>query len=422
MLGLLDCNNFFVSCERALDSTLNGIPVVVLSNNDGCVISRSNEAKGLGIPMGAPAFMYKDLFEKNGVIVLSAKFELYNSLSTQIMRKVCDRVPDNEIYSIDEVFLDFSGFRYFNLTDYCLSLKEEILREFQIPVSIGIAPTKTLCKVASRLAKKHPEYSGIYRLDTPEKIDSALQNLKIEDVWGIGRRLAAKMVDHGIYYCTDLFRVPEIWLRKQMGIHGIRMINELKGIRQIEFQEAQPKKSIATTRSFMEMIADKNALHERVETFAMYCAEKLRRQRSCCKTITVFIQTNRFRSDLPTYQNAASLQLANPSSSTIVLCREASKLFEQIYAEGFHYKKAGVIVSNFVPEDQRIASLFEPDVQDRHQPIMKAMDQLNRKYGKDKIRIGGTSGKNIYGRSILSEEYQKFLSNNILEDSNFRFH
>lgn len=276
--------------------------------------------------------------------------------------------------------------------------------------------------MANRIAKKDQTCQGIYFLDTKEKIGPALENLDIGDVWGIGRRLSVKMMDHGVYKCSDLLRVPEMWVRKQMGVHGIRMINELKGIPYLGFQSPESKKSIATTRSFMEMVVNKAELRERVETFAMYCAEKLRLQHTCCKTITVFVQTNRFRTDLPAYERAASASFSNPTNSTIIICREASKLFEDIFAEGFYYKKAGVIVSDMVPEDQRITSLFEEDLQSRHLPVMRVMDRLNQKYGKDKIRIGSTSGKNIYGREKLSEEYQKLLNNNTLEQSSYRFH
>lgn len=422
MYALLDCNNFFVSCERALDPNFQNVPVVVLSNNDGCVISRSNEAKELGIPMGAPFFKYKDFFEKNNVKVFSAKFELYNHYSTQIMRTVKEFVPEYEVYSIDEVFLDLRGFKYFNLDDYSKKIKDEVLKKFNIPVSIGIAPTKTLCKVANRIAKKNESFLGVYSLDNSEKISHALKNLKIENVWGIGRRYSTKFHDMGIFTCADFLKMPEIWIRKQMGINGVRMIQELKGNPQLILEAPQKKQSIATTRSFMEMITQKEDLAERIETFAMHCAEKLRKQNSCCKSITVFIQTNRFRKDLPSYYNSATVTLSNPSSSTIIICKEVLNLFEKIFSDGYYYKKAGVIVSDFVEENERIVSLFEKDFQEIHAPIMKVMDRMNQKYGKGKIHLGASSGANIYGRTKLSEEYKKALLNNTYEESNYRFH
>lgn len=423
MYALVDCNNFFVSCERTLDPDLEGKPVVVLSNNDGCVISRSKEAKDLGIPMAAPAFKYKELFQKHDVKSFSAKFELYNYKSQQVINIAKSYVLDHEVYSIDELFLDLTGFKYIDMYEYCLKIKEEIREKENIPVSIGIAPTKTLCKVANRIVKDFPEnFNGVYILETPEKIEKALKWLNIENVWGIGRRLAVKMNDSGVYKAWDLLQKPEMWVRKIMGIHGVRMINELKGIRQLELDTPSPKKSIAVTRSFMQMITKKEEVRERVETFGMYCSERLRKQNTCCKMITVFVQTNRFRKDLPEYKNAMTRILSNPTNSSILIGRVVNELFETIYRDGFHYKRAGVIVNDFVPEDQRQISLFEEDIQNQHLPVMKAMDAMNRKFGKDKVRLGSMSGENTFGRAKLSPEYEAFLKKNTLPEANFRFH
>lgn len=423
MYALVDCNNFFVSCERTLDPSLENKPVVVLSNNDGCVVSRSKEAKDLGIPMAAPAFKYKELFKKYDVKSFSAKFELYNFKSQQVINIAKAYVLEHEVYSIDELFLDLTGFKYINLYDYCLEIQHKIQKETHIPVSIGIAPTKTLCKVANRIVKDFPKnFDGVYIMDTPEKIEKALRWLNIGDVWGIGRKLTAKMNDSGVYKAWDLLQKPEMWVRKVMGIHGVRMINELKGIRQLELDAPSPKKSIAVTRSFMEMLMKKDDVRERVETFGMYCSERLRKQNTCCKMVTVFVQTNRFRQDLPEYRNAMTQILPNPTSSSIIIGRAVNELFEAIFKEGFHYKKAGVIVNDFVPEDQRLISLFEEDTQNQHLPVMKAMDAMNKKYGKDKVRLGSMSGENTFGRAQLSPEYEAFLKNNTLTEANFRFH
>ncbi|WP_126653137.1 Y-family DNA polymerase [Chryseobacterium aureum] len=423
MYALVDCNNFFVSCERTLDPDLEGKPVVVLSNNDGCVVSRSKEAKDLGIPMAAPAFKYKELFQKHDVKSFSAKFELYNYKSQQVINIAKSYVLEYEVYSIDELFLDLTGFKYINVHQYCLKIRDEIHEKENIPVSIGIAPTKTLCKVANRIVKEFPDnFKGVYILDTPEKIEKALKWLNIGDVWGIGRRLAAKMHDSGVYKAWDLLQKPEMWVRKVMGIHGVRMINELKGIRQLELDAPSPKKSIAVTRSFMQMLTKKEEVRERVETFGMYCSERLRKQNTCCKMITVFVQTNRFRKDLPEYKNAMTRILSNPTNSSILIGRVVNELFEAVYREGFHYKRAGVMVNDFVPEDQRQIGLFEEDIQNQHLPVMKAMDAMNRKFGKDKVRLGSMSGENTFGRAKLSPEYEAFLKNNTLPEANFRFH
>lgn len=423
MYALVDCNNFFVSCERTLDKTLENQAVVVLSNNDGCVISRSNEAKALGIPMGAPAFKYQAVFEKNNVRVFSAKFELYNYLSQQITALAKSYAMDHEVYSIDELFLDFHGFKYFNLPAYCAELRQKIMDQYQIPVSIGVAPSKTLCKVANRIVKKFPEQfaDGVYILDTPEKIEKALRWLPIKDVWGIGRRYACKMTENGVHKAWDLLQKPDIWLKQTMGVHGIRMMNELKGQPQLILEEPSKKKTICVSRSFMEMIADKEELRERIETFTMYCAEKLRKQHSCCKEITVFIQTNRFRTDLGEYKNGLTVQLPNPSSSSIVLAKAANRIFEAIYRDGYHYKKAGVLVTELIPDNERITSLFVKDDDVRHVPVMKMMDRLNRKFGKDKIRLASMSGKNTFGRAKMSVEYENMLKNNTLPEADYRF-
>lgn len=425
MYALVDCNNFFVSCERTLDSSLENKPVVVLSNNDGCVVSRSREAQDLGIPMGAPAFKYKELFKEHDVKSFSAKFEYYNFKSQQVIKIATSYVDrlDYEVYSIDELFLDLTSFKYVNIYDYCLEIRNRIKAEVDIPVSIGIAPTKTLCKVANRIVKKYPEkFNGVYILDTPDKIEKALKWLPIEDVWGIGWKLGVKMRDNGVNKAWDLLQKPEMWIRKIMGIHGVRMMNELKGIRQLELSAVSPKKSIAVTRSFMEMLTTKEEVRERVETFGMYCSERLRKQNTCCKMITVFVQTNRFRKDLPEYKKAITQILPNPTNSSILIGRVVNELFETIYKEGFHYKRAGVIVNDFVPENERLISLFEKDTQNQHLPVMRAMDALNKKYGKDKVRLGSMSGKNTFGRANLSPEYEAFLKNNTLPEANFRFH
>lgn len=423
MFALLDCNNFFVSCERALDTSLKDVPIVVLSNNDGCVISRSNEAKDLGIPMGAPVFKYKSLFAEHGVKCFSAKFEYYNFKSQQVSTIAKQFSPNFEIYSIDELFLDFHGFKYFDLKNYSHHIRKEILMNTKIPISIGIAPTKTLAKLANRIAKKYPDnFDGVYILDSEDRIEKALKWLDIEDVWGVGRKLSVKMRDYGVNKAWDLLQKPEMWVRKEMGIHGVRMISELKGIPQLVLEEASAKKSIATTRSFIDMISDKELLRERVETFAFTCAEKLRKQNSCCKTVTVFLRTNRFRKDLPEYKNGISVSLPNPSNSSIVLAKAANTIFEIIFKEGFHYKKAGVMVSDFVPENERLINLFEKDVEEKHLSIMKAMDFLNNKYGKDKIRLASQNGKPTYERKLLSKEYEEFLKHNTLPEANFRFH
>lgn len=425
MFALIDCNNFFVSCERTLDKSLIGKPVTVLSNNDGCFISRSQEAKDLGIPMGAPLFKYKKIIETHNIQCLSPKFELYNYKSQQVIRTVSSLIPEYEVYSIDEIFFSLKGFeRFFDIENYCQTIRQKVAVETGIPTCIGIAPTKTLAKLANKIAKKFPDmFNGVYLMDTQEKIEKALKWLPVEDLWGIGRKLAVKMHDAGVYKAHDLTQKPEMWLRKVMGIHGVRMMRELQGIPQLPLEEPSiAKQSIATTRSFIEMIAEKEQLRERIKTFSFVCAEKLRKQNSCCKRITVFIQTNRFHKTSGVYNGVLSYTFPNASSSSVTISKAADILFEALYKEGFRYKKAGVIVTDLIPDNERLINLFEKDIEQKHIPVMKAMDFLNRKYGKDKIRLASQSGKPTYERKNLPPEYEEFLKSNTLPEASFRFH
>ena len=281
MYGLVDCNNFFVSCERTLDPNLEEKPVVVLSNNDGCVVSRSNEAKSLGIPMGAPAFQYRKLFEEHDVKVFSAKFELYNYYSQKVSEISKSYAPEYEIYSIDELFLDFHGFRFVNLESYCAEIRNRIITEHHIPVSIGIAPTKTLCKVANRIVKKFPERfaNGVYTLDTPEKIEKALKWLDIGDVWGIGRQFKKKLEYYSVNTAWDFTQRTKSWVKQHMGVVGERTWLELNGTPCIETEGPPSKKTICTSRSFGEKLTTIEPISEAVANFAAGCAEKLRAQK-----------------------------------------------------------------------------------------------------------------------------------------------
>lgn len=389
MYALLDCNNFYASCERVSNPSLTGKPVCVLSNNDGCVIARSNEAKALGIPMGAPAFKYEKVFEENQIFLYSANFPLYGDLSNRVMNIIGRYCKEVEIYSIDEAFMNFNGYMQLNLLEHCLDLRKYILKGVGIPTSIGIAPTKTLAKVANRIAKKYPEQThNVYVIDSPEKIEKALKWLHIGDIWGIGRRLNKRFQAKGIRKAYELVNLPETFIRQEMGIVGIRMINELKGIPQLDIDLPARKKSIATTRTFDYMTDKLEDLKERVATFAVKCSEKLRAQQSCCNYVTVFLHTNFYRGDLIQHHPAVTLTLSNPYNSAIELSKCAQKALETIYKKGYQYKKAGVIVSGLIPESERQISLFDEDYYLKHQPIMKIMDKLNHKYHEDKLKLG----------------------------------
>ncbi|MDT8346164.1 MAG: Y-family DNA polymerase [Flavobacteriaceae bacterium] len=387
MYGLIDCNNFYASCERVFKPSLRNKPVVVLSNNDGCVIARSQEAKDLGIPMGAPAFEYRQLFKQKKVLVFSSNYALYDDMSRRVMQLIDERVPSIEIYSIDEAFVHIGKAFDEDLNDFGLALKKNIYRSVNIPVSIGFAPTKALSKVANRIAKKFDSRTGgVYVLDTDDKITKALKWLPIEDVWGIGRRNAKKLEKYGVHTAYDFTQKPDDWVRSLFSVVGLRLKKELQGIPCLAMEASKAKKNIATTRSFDGNYSDYAYVKERVASFAVSCAEKLRAQNSCCKSITVFINGNKHRPDLPYQSRSITLELPYPSNSAISLSQMAIKGLQQVFNPQFSYKKAGVIVQDVVPENQRQLSIFEEESA-RHRPLMQTIDRLNQYIGPAKVKL-----------------------------------
>ncbi len=388
LYGLADANNFYVSCERLFRPGLNGKPVVVLSNNDGCVISRSNEAKPL-IPMGAPAFQYEEIFRKHGVEVFSANFALYGDLSTRMMNIIGRYTPDMEIYSIDEAFLKFDGFENIPLEEYMSGMKKEIFRAIGIPLTIGIGPTKTLAKAAARIAKKFPGRTrGVYLLDTPEKIDKALRWLPVGDIHGIGRRISAKLLQMNVQKASDFIKLSDSFLRKRFGIQVVRIKHELKGNAVFDLEMPQPRQRIATTRTFAGHIRDFDEMRERIATFTSVTAAKLRKQKSACNFITVFIRTNRHRQDLKQYAGSITLKTDYPTDSSIELSKLALTGLRKIWRNGYDYKKAGILVSELVPAGERQLNLFVP-TDERHHRLMNVIDRLNLRYGHNLLKLGG---------------------------------
>ncbi|MHA7822458.1 Y-family DNA polymerase [Chryseobacterium arthrosphaerae] len=390
MYALVDCNNFYASCERAFNPLLNEKPVVVLSNNDGCAIARSNEAKELGIPMGAPAFEYEKLFKDHNVHVFSTNFPLYGDISNRVMKILSEFTPEIEVYSIDEIFLKLKGFEKYDLQEYGYQMKDKVARYTRIPVSIGYAPTKALAKVANRIAKKFPnEFNGVYIIDTEIKRVKALKWLKIEDVWGIGRQYANKLKKIGIVNAYQFTQQSDYFVQKEMSIVGLRLKRELEGKEYLELEQKKRKKGIATTRSFDKNFTEYNDLQERVSTFATRCAEKLRKEESYCSIITVFIHTNFFRQDLPQYSRSVKIKLPQPSNSNITLSKYAKKALNIIFKQGFAYKKAGVIVEGISPEPFRQYSLFDSlNENEKHAKLMKTIDSLNKSLPNPLVKLG----------------------------------
>ena len=388
MFALVDCNNFYASCERVFRPELRGKPIVVLSNNDGCVIARSNEAKALGIPMGVAAYQYEKTFTENNIHVFSSNYALYGDMSARVMNLLTTMAPQIEIYSIDEAFLDFEGCDYLDLQEHGLQMVETVTRSTGIPISVGIASTKALSKVANKIAKKFPgQTKGVYLIDNEEKRKKALKWLPIEDVWGIGRRHADRLKALKIMNAFAFTQLPDEWVRKNMSVVGLRLKHELEGKPTLGMERVKDKKNIATTRSFDENYREIDQLKERVTTFAVTCAEKLRRQKSCCNAILIFLHTNGFRSDLPQYSRNIVMKLPFPTNSSIEIAKFAVEGLKQIFKQGYQYKKAGVIVMDFTPEDTGQISLFG-NTDPRHRAAMTVMDRLNSAIGQKKVKLG----------------------------------
>jgi len=383
MYAILDCNSFYASCERVFKPHLIGKPIVVLSNNDGCVIARSSEAKPF-VPMGAEAFKYKTIFKEHQIHVFSSNYSLYGDLSTRVMNILSNFSRDIEVYSIDEAFFKLDGIKEEDLNAYVLNIKTTIEKWVGIPVSIGVAPTKSLSKVANKIAKKYEQTKGVYVISTEEKRIKALKWTKVENVWGIGRRISKKLQSQNIYSAYDFTLLPDEYVRKQFSVVGLRLKQDLSGIETIGFEQVKDKQNIATTRTFEKAIKDYEPIKERIATFANSCAEKLRMQRSECTSLYVFLRTSSYSEVQRNVGVVVHLPYATNSSITI--CSFAVKGLQQLYKKGFNYKKSGVIVMGIKPEKLHQFSLFE-DEQPKHKLIMKVIDAMNLKYRSPKIKI-----------------------------------
>lgn len=396
MFALIDCNNFYASCERVFRPDLNGKPVVVLSNNDGCVIARSNEAKALGIPMGAPAFKFEKQFEEKGIYVFSSNYALYGDMSNRVMNLLCKFTPDIEIYSIDEAFLEFKGFENLNLNTYGNKIRREVTKSTGIPISLGFAPTKALAKVANRIAKKFPEKTkSVYIIDSEEKRIKALKWTKIEDVWGIGRSNSKRLNKLGVLNAYQLTQLSDSLVRKELSVVGLRLKKDLQGEVTLKLEEIRPKKNIATTRTFETNYTSIEQIKERISTFAVTCAQKLRKEGTCCRALLVFLKTNKHRADLSQYNRSTIVKLPYPSNSSIEISKYATLGLNKIFKKGLQYKKAGVVVMDLIPENNIQLNLFE-NSNPQHKTIMKTVDWLNNKMGQQKIKLASQDLKRTW--------------------------
>ena len=415
--GLVDGNNFYVSCERVFRPDLNGKPVVVLSNNDGVVISRSNEAKALGIPMGALFFEYEEFMKKNGVEVFSANFPLYGDMSKRMMNILSEFTPDIEVYSIDEAFLKFAGYDFVDLREYALKIKNTIKKYIGIPVGVGLAPTKSLSKVANRIAKKFPEKTGgVYYIDSEEKIVKALKWLPVEDVWGIGRRLSKKLNTVGVRTAYDFTQLPDLWIKKNMGVTGLRLKQDLLGVPVLELEHLSHRKSIATSRTFDRVYSDKETLQEYISSFVAIAAHKLRKHKLKANGLVVYIRTNYHNTKAKQYTKTEVVTFPFSTDSTLVINRYAQKAFSAIYRPGYEYKKAGVVLFDLVPQKMARRSLFDSD-DSNHSELMKVIDRINDSVGHQIVRLAAQSDAKKGWKSKQSKLSRRYTTdlNEVIE-------
>ena len=389
MYALADCNNFFVSCERVFRPDLNGKPVIVLSNNDGCAVSRSNEAKALGIKMGDPLFKVRAIVERNGVAVFSSNFPLYGDMSRRVQEVLADYAPAVEVYSIDEAFLDLTGLDV-DFDAYAKKISADCWRRTAIPVSVGIAPSKTLAKIASKLCKKYPALRGGCFLHRPEDIEKVLRTFPVEDVWGIGRRSVKKLVSMGIRTAWDYTQLGELQVRKLFNLPGYRTWRELHGVPCIGFEDViEPKQSICVSRSFVHEISGLADLSQQVANFAYSAAEKLRRQHSVCQEVAAFAFTNRFRDDAPQTFGSHLTVLPQPSDDYRAIIGAALSACQSFWRSGYAYKKAGVLLGRIGQASAQVPSLFEdPAELERSERLSRALDDISSAYGRGTVRFG----------------------------------
>jgi DNA polymerase V len=395
VFALVDCNNFYASCERLFRPELIGKPVIVLSNNDGCVVARSNEAKALGIPMGEPLFKVKDLVARHKVQVFSSNYALYGDLSHRVMDVLRQMEPDVEVYSIDEAFISLPVTKIWDRVKYAGELRERIRKHVGIPVSIGIATTKTLAKIANRVAKKEAQFNGVFDLAGNNQIDQVLEKIEVGDVWGIGRRSTEKLNRRCIYTALDLKRADETWIRKSLTVVGARTVMELNDVSCISLENAPPSpKSIITSRSFGHPVTDIDNLRGAVIAYVSIAGEKLRKQGVEADTLNLFITTGPF-DEQAYYSNNQTITLHQPTSSTPVLINAALRCLKSLYKPGYRYRKAGVMLAGIVKQGYRQQDLFSlfRSVEKEDKQLMTALDRINSKWGRSTIQYGMTTAE-----------------------------
>ena len=385
-IALIDCNSFYASCERVFNPKLLGKPIVVLSNNDGCIITRSTEAKALGIKMGEPYFKVKNVIKKNNVKVFSSNYALYGDMSQRIMEILLGFSPDVEIYSIDEAFLSLKGFKNYELLTYCKHIRKTIKQWAGIPVSIGVGSTKTLSKIANHLAKKNNAYEGVCILKKKEKINEALQETAIEDVWGIGRSLSKFLKKYNVCNAKQFSLLDRGWVRKNMGVVGERIQLELHGVSCLGIELLpSPQKSCCVSRSFSRPVEKIEELKESIAHYASRVAEKIREEDLIAQSMSVFVLTNHFNKKEKQYSNSIKLQLDYPTSDSKLIVKRAVEGVKRIYKNGYRYKKAGIILYE-LHNSSSVRGLLDYD-RPRTDSLMKSLDEINYRYGSSTLRL-----------------------------------
>jgi len=391
LFALVDCNNFYASCERLFKPRLSDKPVVVLSNNDGCIIARSNEAKALGIGMGDPYFKKKTFLRKHGVQVFSSNYALYGDLSFRVMSILQQEEPEVEIYSIDESFIRLTSQHNRSMSEQGLHLKERVERCVGIPVSIGIGRTKTQAKIATSVAKKYPGYHGVFDLESCTSQDAVLSSFKVNKVWGIGRRSAKKLNQKRVYTALDLKNSDSRWIRKVLGLPGLHTVMELRGESCITLEQCPPaRKSIVSSRSFRRPITELTDLKEAVSSYISIAARKLRDQGLAAANLHVFLSTSRFRTDIPRFSGSRMITLAQATSCTPTLIRAGLQELFVLYKAGYPYNKAGIMLTGLGKATMQQQNLFIPSEDARNKPLMQALDRINDRWGRDTLRYASS--------------------------------
>ena len=414
VFALIDCNAFYVSCERVFNPKLNNKPVVALSNNDGCIIARSKEAKALGIKMGVPLFKVKDIVERENVIVFSSNYTLYADMSRRVMNIISEFTPSIEVYSIDEAFIVLTNMNV-DYESYARHMRKVILQYTGIPVSIGIASTKTLTKVANHIAKDDESLEGVCSLIQHENLDQVLEDTNVADVWGVGRQLSKKLIANGIFNAKLLKNCEDAWVRKMMSVNGLKTVSELREISCLDLEETSAtRKSCCTTRSFGKPLINLEDIEQAVTTFARRATERIRGENLIASTVSVFLRTNPFDRNRY-YSNSSTTTLSYPTYDTVQIVKTALQLTKIIFRENYKYKKAGVLLSGFYEKGTETKDLFS-EARYRSPKLMSAVDQINERYGSDTIQIATECqmGKWKQKRKNCTQSYTTQLDNVLL--------